>query len=27
VTNYLIWALYFAGVKPHQLARLYRHVR
>lgn len=27
VTNYLIWALYFAGVKPHRLARFYRHVR
>lgn len=27
VTNYLIWALYFAGVDPHRLARLYRQVR
>ncbi len=27
VTNYLIWALYFAGMKPHRLARLYRHIR
>lgn len=23
-TNWLIWALYFAGVSPHRLARLYR---
>jgi hypothetical protein len=26
-TNYLIWALYFLGVSPHRLARLYRHIR
>ncbi len=26
-TNYLIWALFFLGVSPHRLARLYRHVR
>lgn len=25
--NYLIWALYLAGVDPHRLARLYRQVR
>ncbi len=27
VTNYLIWALYFAGVSPHKLARFYRNIR
>ncbi len=26
-TNWLIWGLYFAGVPPHRLMRLYRHVR
>lgn len=26
-TNYLIWALYFFGVSPHRLARLYRQIR
>ena len=26
-TNWLIWALYFIGVSPHRLARLYRHIR
>lgn len=26
-TNWLIWLLYFIGVSPHRLARLYRHVR
>ena len=26
-TNYLIWMLYFAGVSPAKLARLYRQVR
>lgn len=26
-TNYLIWILYFLGVSPHRLARLYRHIR
>ena len=26
-TNYLIWLLYFAGVSPEKLARLYRNVR
>ncbi len=26
-TNYLIWALYLAGVPPHRLARLYRDIR
>ena len=26
-TNWLIFALYFLGVKPERLARLYRHVR
>jgi hypothetical protein len=25
--NYLIWALYFAGVEPARLARLYRQAR
>jgi len=25
--NYLIWTLYFAGVSPLKLARLYKHVR
>lgn len=25
--NWWIWALYLAGVSPHRLARLYRHVR
>ncbi|RMH18465.1 MAG: glycosyltransferase [Acidobacteria bacterium] len=25
--NYLIWLLYFAGVSPHRLARLYRQIR
>lgn len=27
VRNWLIWLLYLAGVSPHRLARLYRHVR
>ncbi len=26
-TNYLIWILYFAGVSPVRLARLYKHIR
>ena len=26
-TNYLIWALYFAGVSPQKLARLYENIR
>lgn len=26
-TNWLIWSLFFAGVSPRRLARLYRHVR
>lgn len=26
-TNWLIWALYFAGASPRRLARLYRHIR
>ena len=26
-TNWLIWALYFVGVSPERLARLYRHIR
>jgi len=26
-TNWLIWALFFAGASPHRLARLYRQVR
>lgn len=26
-TNWTIWALYFAGVPPRRLARLYRHIR
>lgn len=26
-TNWLIWALYLAGVSPHRLSRLYRHIR
>ena len=26
-TNWLIWVLFFLGVSPHRLARLYRHVR
>jgi len=26
-TNWLIWILYFLGVSPHRLARLYRHIR
>ncbi len=26
-TNYLIWALYFAGVSPRRLARLYQDIR
>lgn len=26
-TNWLIWALYFFGVPPHRLARLYRNIR
>jgi hypothetical protein len=25
--NWLIWALFVAGVPPHRLARLYRHIR
>lgn len=25
--NYLIWTLYFAGVSPVKLARLYKHIR
>jgi len=27
VTNWVIWALFFAGVSPHRLAKLYRSVR
>ncbi len=27
VTNYLIWALYFAGVSPQRLARWYENIR
>ncbi len=26
-TNWLIWGLYFLGVSPYRLARLYRHIR
>lgn len=26
-TNWLIWFLFFLGVSPHRLARLYRHIR
>ncbi len=26
-TNYFIWLLYFAGVSPIRLARLYKHIR
>lgn len=26
-TNWLIWILFFLGVSPHRLARLYRHIR
>ncbi len=26
-TNYLIWVLYFAGVSPRKLARLYQNIR
>jgi hypothetical protein len=26
-TNWLIWSLFFAGVSPQRLARLYRHIR
>ena len=26
-TNWLIWTLYFLGVSPHRLARLYRQIR
>jgi rSAM/selenodomain-associated transferase 2 len=26
-TNWLIWGLFLAGVSPHRLARLYRHIR
>ncbi len=26
-TNYLIWTLFFLGVSPHRLARLYRNIR
>jgi rSAM/selenodomain-associated transferase 2 len=26
-TNWLIWLLFFLGVPPHRLTRLYRHVR
>jgi rSAM/selenodomain-associated transferase 2 len=26
-TNWLIWILFFCGVSPHRLARLYRHIR
>jgi uncharacterized protein len=26
-TNWLIWMLFFLGVSPHRLARLYRHIR
>lgn len=26
-TNWLIWLLYFSGIEPHKLGRLYRHVR
>ncbi|MEM7483423.1 MAG: TIGR04283 family arsenosugar biosynthesis glycosyltransferase [Acidobacteriota bacterium] len=27
VRNWLIWILFFCGVSPHKLARLYRHIR
>jgi rSAM/selenodomain-associated transferase 2 len=27
LTNWLIWALFFAGASPARLARLYRHIR
>lgn len=27
LTNYLIWGLYFAGISPHRLARLYHSIR
>jgi rSAM/selenodomain-associated transferase 2 len=26
-TNWLIWGLFFLGVSPHRLSRLYRHIR
>lgn len=26
-TNWLIWLLFFLGISPHRLARLYRHIR
>ena len=26
-TNWLIWILFFLGVSPHRLARLYKHIR
>jgi rSAM/selenodomain-associated transferase 2 len=26
-TNWLIWLLFFLGVSPHRLARLYKHIR
>jgi hypothetical protein len=26
-TNWLIWLLFFCGVSPHRLARLYKHIR
>ena len=26
-TNWLIWLLFFCGISPHRLARLYRHIR
>jgi hypothetical protein len=26
-TNWLIWLLFFFGVSPHRLARLYRNIR
>ncbi|HEX5760816.1 MAG TPA: glycosyl transferase, partial [Thermoanaerobaculia bacterium] len=26
-TNWLIWGLFFAGISPHRLARLYRQIR
>jgi hypothetical protein len=26
-TNWLIWLLFFLGISPHRLARLYRQIR
>jgi hypothetical protein len=26
-TNWLIWLLFFCGVSPHRLARLYQQIR